>query len=66
MGGERFYSFMFANSVEIQGRKEEAAEVTAVFSAWMMYDKVLFLGSLIIWHSNQSFSFLLFNFLFLT
>lgn len=68
MGGERFYSFMFANSVEIQGRKEGRGcrSETAVFSAWMIYDKVLFLGSLIIWHSSQSFSFLMFNFLFLT
>jgi len=27
MGGETLYSFMFANSFEIQGRKEEATEV---------------------------------------
>lgn len=31
MGGERFYPFMFANSVEIQGRKEEAAEVRRLY-----------------------------------
>lgn len=31
MGGERFYSFMFANSFEIRGRKEEATEVRQLY-----------------------------------
>lgn len=58
---------MFANSFEIWGREEGRGyrSETAVSSAWMMYDKVLFLGSLIIWHRSKSSSFSA-EFIFLT